>query len=60
MHTPDTGIAGWRFLVGQPTGGKVWMEEPGLLLGAAGVALVLATACARATPTWDQLLRAPR
>ncbi|MBV8757757.1 MAG: lanthionine synthetase C family protein [Deltaproteobacteria bacterium] len=49
------GVAGYASLVGSPVG-QAWEDEPGLLRGAAGIALALHAATTREDPAWDRVL----
>ncbi|TMQ06956.1 MAG: hypothetical protein E6J90_44790 [Deltaproteobacteria bacterium] len=50
------GIAGWRAFQGEQPGGDAWSNEPGLLTGAAGIALSLHAAATAIEPRWDRAL----
>jgi len=52
---PATGLAGEPAVPGAGTGQPAW-NGPGLLEGAAGIALALLAASAPAEPVWDQML----
>jgi hypothetical protein len=50
------GIAGFPANRQKADGGRTWTPEPGLLEGAAGVALVFLAALSERTPDWDRFL----
>lgn len=60
MRQPGTGVAGFPAFIPEE-GGQPWAADPGLLGGAAGVALALLAATDHLEPTWDipLLLSAP-
>jgi lantibiotic modifying enzyme len=51
MRQPGTGVGGYR--AWEP---PAWIDDPGLLTGAAGVALALLSATGNAPPDWDRLI----
>ncbi len=53
MREPGRGIGGYR--AWEPSAGG-WQDEPGLLVGAAGVGLALLAAVTPVEPAWDRLL----
>ena len=55
MRQPGRGIGGFQALT-FPCGRPVWRDEPGLLTGAAGIALALLAACSNQEPEWDRFL----
>jgi hypothetical protein len=56
MHRPGEGVAGWLAYMPDPDGGHRWEAEPGLLTGAAGVALALLACATEVEPRWDRFL----
>jgi len=59
MRLADGGVAGYasrRTEGDRPDGPWIWAPTPGILEGAAGVALALLGGFARSEPTWDRLL----
>jgi hypothetical protein len=56
MRHPERGIAGYASWWAGPDGNMTWMDDPGLLMGAAGVALALLAATTTIEPAWDRLL----
>jgi hypothetical protein len=55
LRRPGEGIAGFRAF--EPHG-QQWHDDPGLLTGAAGVALALLSAAWPVPPSWDRMLLA--
>ncbi|MEW5930497.1 MAG: lanthionine synthetase C family protein [Gemmatimonadota bacterium] len=57
LRRPGEGVAGFRSW-GPPRGGgpSEWLDDPGLLTGAAGVALALLAAATPVEPEWDRFL----
>ncbi len=57
LRKPGEGVAGFRSW-GPPRGGgpSAWLDEAGLLTGAAGVALALLAAATPVEPEWDRFL----
>jgi lantibiotic biosynthesis protein len=63
MQVPGTGIAGFRTFEPKTPGDaharedeECWKPTPGILTGAAGVALVLVAASCHVEPCWDRML----
>jgi hypothetical protein len=54
LRHPDRGIAG--FAAFSPEREEPWLDEPGLLTGAAGIALALLAAATPIEPAWDRML----
>ena len=55
MRRPGGGIGGYQaWMAGD--GGRGWVNEPGLLTGAAGIALALLAATTAVEPAWDRVL----
>jgi hypothetical protein len=55
MRRPGRGIGGYEaWLPG--AGGQNWAADPGLLTGAAGIALALLAAVTPLEPAWDRVL----
>jgi hypothetical protein len=53
---PGRGIGGIAARVSESDGGSRWVADPGLLTGAAGVALALLAGVSSVDPAWDRLL----
>jgi hypothetical protein len=58
LRQPDRGIAGYLAWSPGADGALTWVAEPGLLTGAAGVALALLAAATPVEPAWDRMLLA--
>jgi lantibiotic modifying enzyme len=58
MRQPGRGIAGFVVYSLRENGTVDWVEDPGLLTGAAGVALALLAATTPVEPAWDRMLLA--
>jgi len=58
MQQPGRGIAGYAALELGDDGEQEWTAEPGLLTGAAGIALALLAATTSIEPAWDRMLLA--
>jgi lantibiotic modifying enzyme len=57
MRHPERGIAGYAAWMPSVAGNKDgWVDEPGLLMGAAGIALALLAAATSGEPAWDRIL----
>ena len=57
LRTPGRGIAGWRAFYGEsPEATNAWVDDAGLLSGAAGIALSLHAATTVIEPRWDRAL----
>jgi hypothetical protein len=56
MRRPGRGIGGYEAWQPDSPGGPVWSADPGLLNGAAGIALALLAAISRIEPAWDRML----
>lgn len=56
MRRPGRGIAGFSTRMARPNGAKYWKDEPGILTGAAGIALALLAATTSVEPEWDRML----
>jgi lantibiotic modifying enzyme len=56
MRTPGRGVAGYQSYFPEPNGTPRWVDEPGLLTGAAGIGLALLAASAPIEPAWDRFL----
>jgi lantibiotic modifying enzyme len=56
MRQPDRGIAGFAAWRGGREHSPGWIEDPGLLTGAAGIALALLAAVTPIEPAWDRVL----
>jgi hypothetical protein len=58
MRQPGRGIGGYLSWSPGEDGALAWRAEPGLLTGAAGVALALLAAATPVEPSWDRMLLA--
>ena len=58
MRQPGRGIAGFAAYMPEQEGQERWVADPGLLTGAAGIALALLAATTDIEPAWDQMLLA--
>jgi hypothetical protein len=58
LRQPGRGIAGYLSWSPGADGVLTWLAEPGLLTGAAGVALALLAAATPVEPSWDRMLLA--
>jgi lantibiotic modifying enzyme len=56
LRQPGRGIAGYLSWSPDEAGALTWLVEPGLLTGAAGIALALLAATTSIEPDWDRLL----
>lgn len=56
LQRPGVGIGGFQTLERFPDGTEGWTDQPGLLMGAAGVALALLAATSPVEPEWDRML----
>lgn len=56
MRRTGRGIAGFSTRMARPNGKKYWKDEPGILTGAAGIALALLAATTSIVPEWDRML----
>ena len=56
IRQPDRGIAGYAACYPRANGTIDWKDEPGLLTGAAGIALALLAAVSPIEPAWDRML----
>jgi hypothetical protein len=53
---PGRGVGGYLAWKPGDGGAQIWVAEPGLLTGAAGIALALLAATTAVEPAWDRLL----
>ena len=51
----EGGIAGFRAWNPEPSAPEPYLDEPGLILGTAGIAAALAAACSDVAPEWDRM-----
>jgi hypothetical protein len=58
LRQPDRGVAGYLSRSPGEDGALTWLAEPGLLTGAAGIALALLAAASAVEPAWDRMLLA--
>jgi lantibiotic biosynthesis protein len=56
MRRPGQGIAGFSAFMPKELGEEQWADDPGILTGAAGIALALLSAVAPIEPEWDRML----
>jgi hypothetical protein len=56
LREPGQGIGGYRAWAPGDNGARTWVAEPGLLTGAAGVALALLAAATPLEPSWDRIM----
>ena len=56
LRHPERGIAGYAAWMPLNPGEEGWVGDPGLLTGAAGIALALLAATTTIEPDWDRLL----
>jgi lantibiotic modifying enzyme len=56
MARPDAGVAGYQAYMPIGGGSMQWADEPGLLMGVAGIGLALLATVAPVVPMWDRLL----
>lgn len=56
MQRPGTGIAGFAAFLPSPHRQNPWIDEPGILMGAAGIALALLATMTSIEPAWDRML----
>jgi hypothetical protein len=63
MRRPGRGVGGYQALRPDRLGGETWINDRGILTGAAGIALALLAAVTPVEPSWDRaflLSTAPR
>jgi hypothetical protein len=56
LRRPGEGVAGFAAFMPEEDGKERWIADPGLLNGAAGIALALLAAITPVEPAWDQML----
>ena len=56
FRQPQKGVAGFQSAFPERNGTVRWIDDPGLLTGAAGIALALHAACTDVRPQWDSFL----
>ena len=57
MRQPERGIAGYAAWMPSLAGNQEgWVDDPGVLTGAAGIALALLAATTTIEPEWDRML----
>ena len=56
MRRPGRGIGGFSARAAREDGTRYWENDPGILAGAAGVALALLAATTSIEPAWDRML----
>jgi hypothetical protein len=56
MQRPGRGIGGYEAWQPDEAGSPAWSANPGLLNGAAGIALALLAAISPIEPAWDRML----
>jgi lantibiotic modifying enzyme len=57
LRRPGCGIAGYASCESRPGEPPRWRDDPGLLTGAAGIALALLAAVTPIEPAWDRMLQ---
>lgn len=55
QYRGEGGIAGFRAWNPEPSAPEPYLDEPGLILGTAGIAAALAAACSDVAPEWDRM-----
>jgi hypothetical protein len=58
MAQPGQGIAGYGALLPDENDVERWWDDPGIIFGAAGIALALLSAAMPLEPSWDRLMLA--
>jgi lantibiotic modifying enzyme len=56
MRRPGRGIGGFETWMPRDNGSSEWVTDPGLLTGAAGIALALSAATTPVEPAWDAMM----
>jgi lantibiotic modifying enzyme len=56
LRQPGQGIGGYRAWAPGDNGAWTWVSDPGLLTGAAGIALALLAAATPLEPSWDRMM----
>ena len=56
MRQPGRGVGGFSALAAKEDGTRYWEDDPGILTGAAGIALSLLAATTSIEPEWDRML----
>jgi hypothetical protein len=56
MRRPGRGVGGYEAWQLDDDGQVTWVADPGLLTGAAGIALALLAATTDVEPAWDRML----
>jgi hypothetical protein len=56
MRRPGQGVAGYAAWVPDENEVGHWIDDPGIIIGAAGIALALLSAATLLQPTWDRML----
>jgi len=56
LRRPGQGIGGFQVWERRADGSSAWSEDPGFLVGAAGIGLALLAAIADQEPLWDRVL----
>jgi len=56
LRRPGRGVGGFSALGAREDGTRYWEDDPGLLTGAAGIALALLAATTTVEPEWDRML----
>jgi hypothetical protein len=56
LRRPGQGIGGYLAWAPADNGARTWVAEPGLLTGAAGIALALLAAATPLEPCWDRMM----
>jgi hypothetical protein len=58
MRRPGRGIAGFAAFIHDDNDEETWVNDPGILQGAAGIALALLAAATPLEPAWDRMMLA--
>ncbi|MBW8877465.1 MAG: lanthionine synthetase C family protein [Acidobacteria bacterium] len=56
LRQPGLGVGGFRGAEYDDAGERIWVDDPGLLTGAAGIGLALLAALSPVEPEWDRFL----
>jgi lantibiotic modifying enzyme len=56
MRRPGRGVGGYSAMAARDDGTRYWDDDPGILTGAAGIALALLAATTTVEPEWDRML----
>jgi hypothetical protein len=56
MRRPGQGIAGYASWMPDENDAERWWDAPGIIYGAAGIALALLSAATEVEPSWDNMM----